>query len=78
MSLQEIVIFKMSMFFYQWLVNIEWSVEPWSRGVSNTKMNTEIYTGLGHRSIISYVQCGWISTLLILVSSIEEFVTGVL
>jgi hypothetical protein len=42
----------------------------------NTKMNMEIYTGSGHQSIILYVQCGWVSTLLILVSSIEELVMG--
>jgi hypothetical protein len=42
----------------------------------NTKMNTKIYTDLGCWSIKPYVQCGWVYALLILVSSIEEFVMG--
>jgi hypothetical protein len=39
-------------------------------------MNTKIYTDSSHRSVIPYVQCGWVPALLILVSSIEELLTG--
>jgi hypothetical protein len=35
----------------------------------NIKMDKMIYTGSGHRSIILYLQCECVSTLLILVSS---------
>jgi hypothetical protein len=42
----------------------------------NTKMNASVYTGSGHRSVIPCIQCGWVSALLILVSSIEELIIG--
>jgi hypothetical protein len=37
---------------------IEQSVESPSRGVTNTKMNTKIYTSSGRQSVIPYVQFG--------------------
>jgi hypothetical protein len=42
----------------------------------NNKMDMRIYTGSGHWSVISYVQCELVSTLLISMSSIEELITG--
>jgi hypothetical protein len=39
-------------------------------------MNTKIYTALGHWSAIPYIHCVCMFPLLILVSSIEELITG--
>jgi hypothetical protein len=39
-------------------------------------MNTRIYTSLGHRSIIPYVECGSIFPLLISEASSMELVMG--
>jgi hypothetical protein len=34
-------------------------------GLTNTKMSTSIYTGSDRQSVIPYVQCEWVSSLLI-------------
>jgi hypothetical protein len=40
----------------------------------NTKMNTRIYIGSGHRSVVPYAHCGCMFPLLILERSREELV----
>jgi hypothetical protein len=44
----------------------------------NTKMYIKIYTGSGRQSIIPYVSWGCLFPLLVLVSSIDELVMGVI
>jgi hypothetical protein len=42
----------------------------------NNKMDTWIYIGSSRQSIIPYIQCKWVSALLISVRSIKECVMG--
>jgi hypothetical protein len=58
------------------LKNAKGLVQKTSGDVTNTKMCTKIYTGSGRQSVIPYIQCGWVSALLIFVSSIEKLITG--